>query len=219
MNKLIVVLFIVSLLFSFFIWWQWNKLQQDYQKMKVQNNELQKIVSTLQIEFTPKTTVSDDPKEKYQKMITRLMEETQSPQLRLSEKKTAVEIHEKQFPTLIPVSGEYAISQIFSSKHLGLDFAASSGTPVVTAALGIVIDVYEDTYFGKVVEIDHLNGFQTRYAHLQKSMVTKKQFVWQGDRIGLVGNSGNSSAPHLHFEVVKEGNHINPEEMLQNVKE
>jgi murein DD-endopeptidase MepM/ murein hydrolase activator NlpD len=115
---------------------------------------------------------------------------------------------------MVPLEGEYAISQKFSSKHPAWDFAAPIGTTVKAAASGVVSNVYEDKYFGKTVELKHLNGFVSRYAHLAKILVVPKRFVEKGETIALVGNTGNSSAPHLHFQIIHEGVSVDPDSLL-----
>lgn len=118
-------------------------------------------------------------------------------------------------PDLLPVQGEYIISQRFNEKHQGLDFAASLGTEVVAAAAGIISQTYIDKYFGNVIQIDHLNTYSTKYAHLAKILVKKGDMVGKGNIIGLVGDTGNSSAPHLHFEILLNQININPENILK----
>lgn len=90
-------------------------------------------------------------------------------------------------------------------RHNGLDMIAPSGDPVYAAADGMVKDVIRSRKgLGNVVEIDHGNGYVTRYAHLADVEVRKGRSVKKGDRIGYVGVSGNSFAPHLHYEVLKD---------------
>lgn len=89
-----------------------------------------------------------------------------------------------------------------SIRHNGLDILAHSGEPVYATADGQVTDVIRSRKgLGNVVEISHAGGFVTRYAHLADIEVSKGRKVRQGDRIGYVGISGNSFAPHLHYEV------------------
>jgi murein DD-endopeptidase MepM/ murein hydrolase activator NlpD len=98
--------------------------------------------------------------------------------------------------------------------HTGLDFAGSSGTPIRAAASGTVISTgYEGAYGNRIV-IDHGNGFRTTYNHLSGITVSVGQKVTAGDRIGSLGNTGNSTGPHLHFEVTKGGKFIDPEAWL-----
>lgn len=90
-------------------------------------------------------------------------------------------------------------------QHNGLDMIAPSGEPVYASADGVVSNVIRSRKgLGNVVEIDHGNGYMTRYAHLADVEVRKGRKLLKGDRIGYVGVSGNSFAPHLHYEVIKD---------------
>lgn len=92
-----------------------------------------------------------------------------------------------------------------SMRHNGLDMIAHSGEPVHASAAGVVADVIRSRKgLGNVVVIDHGNGYFTRYAHLADIEVSKGRQVKRGTRIGYVGVSGNSFAPHLHYEVLKD---------------
>ena len=95
--------------------------------------------------------------------------------------------------------------------HKGVDFAAPKGTPIYATGDGVVISV--KTVFGgygKHIEIDHGFGFTTRYAHMNEFKVKKGQKVKRGDLIGTVGNTGSSTAPHVHYEIMKDGRFVNP---------
>jgi murein DD-endopeptidase MepM/ murein hydrolase activator NlpD len=95
--------------------------------------------------------------------------------------------------------------------HPGIDFAASLGTPIYATADGKVVEVsVRFSGYGKMVEIDHGFGYRTRYAHMHDFAVRQGQSVKRGDLIGYVGNTGLSTAPHLHYEVLMNGAHINP---------
>ena len=95
--------------------------------------------------------------------------------------------------------------------HTGIDFAAAIGTPVYATADGN-IDQLEISFsgYGKMLEIDHGFGYRSRYAHMHGFAVHKGQKVKRGDLIGYVGNTGLSTAPHLHYEVFVNGVHANP---------
>lgn len=95
--------------------------------------------------------------------------------------------------------------------HNGIDFAASIGTPIYATADGTVaaLDVRFSGY-GKMVEIDHGFGYRTRYAHMHDFAVRKGQHVKRGDLIGYVGNTGLSTAPHLHYEVFINDQRVDP---------
>ncbi len=92
-----------------------------------------------------------------------------------------------------------------SVRHNGLDMIAPAGEPVHAAADGTVLNVIRSRKgLGNVVEIDHGNGYVTRYAHLADVEVRKGRRMKKGERIGYVGVSGNSFAPHLHYEVIRD---------------
>jgi len=117
-------------------------------------------------------------------------------------------------PDQMPIIDKSVISQSYSENHKGVDMAASLGTEVVAAGSGVIRAVYEDRYFGNVVVIDHLNSYQTFYAHLARIFYKPGYFVQKGEAIGLVGNTGYSTHPHLHFEVMYQDENINPIEII-----
>jgi murein DD-endopeptidase MepM/ murein hydrolase activator NlpD len=95
--------------------------------------------------------------------------------------------------------------------HNGIDFAASMGTPIYATADGTVIKVdVKFSGYGKMVEIDHGFGYRTRYAHMHDFTVKKGQHVKRGDLIGYVGNTGLSTAPHLHYEIFINDQRVDP---------
>ncbi|MBR7003398.1 MAG: M23 family metallopeptidase [Bacteroidales bacterium] len=95
--------------------------------------------------------------------------------------------------------------------HGGLDLISQQGDPVYATADGTVKDVEHSTKgLGNVVTIDHGNGYLTRYAHLENTKVSKGQKVARGKQIGQVGMSGNSFAPHLHYEVIRDTAKVDP---------
>ncbi|MDR2848382.1 MAG: M23 family metallopeptidase [Bacteroidales bacterium] len=104
------------------------------------------------------------------------------------------------------------IHPIFGTKffHKGIDFTAPIGTPVFATAGGTVLEKGLFPGFGNKIVIDHGNGCQTLYAHLNELNVTGGQHVKKGQKIGTVGNTGISISPHLHYEVHKHGKPVNP---------
>jgi murein DD-endopeptidase MepM/ murein hydrolase activator NlpD len=98
--------------------------------------------------------------------------------------------------------------------HAGLDFAAEVGTPIAAAAGGTVAFAGWKPDFGWVVEIDHGNGLRTRYAHSSKLLVRTGDIVAPGDKIARVGSTGRSTGPHLHFEVLRGGDPVDPKRYL-----
>lgn len=95
--------------------------------------------------------------------------------------------------------------------HYGMDFTAPRGTPIYAAGDGVVKRADAgSTGYGKHIRIDHGYGYVSLYAHLYKYNVKKNQKVKRGDVIGFVGSTGRSQAPHLHYEIFKDGKRINP---------
>ena len=94
--------------------------------------------------------------------------------------------------------------------HKGLDIAASSGNPVIAAASGTVVKSYFSSSYGNYVVISHGGGLMTAYAHMTRRLVSAGQTVTAGQQVGTVGSTGNSTGPHLHFEVYVGGSTTNP---------
>jgi murein DD-endopeptidase MepM/ murein hydrolase activator NlpD len=125
----------------------------------------------------------------------------------------------KRIPSIRPVAG--GIVSGFGNRihpinkvrhvHTGIDFMAKSGTPVVATADGeVVISGIKGNGYGIHVDINHGYGYVTKYAHLSKVSVSVGQKVKRGDVIGYTGNTGLSKGPHLHYEIEKNGQKINP---------
>ncbi|NIP73406.1 MAG: M23 family metallopeptidase [Gammaproteobacteria bacterium] len=101
----------------------------------------------------------------------------------------------------------------FSGKpehHSGIDFAGKLGSDVIAVAAGVVTWSGKRYGYGNLVEIDHGNGYVTRYAHNQKNLVKVGDKISKGQRIALMGTSGRSTGPHVHFEVLHDGRVVNP---------
>lgn len=95
--------------------------------------------------------------------------------------------------------------------HYGVDFTAPIGTPIYATGNGVVVRVERNNYgYGRMVVIDHGYGYQTLYAHMSDSDVYRGQKVKRGEIIGMVGNTGTSTAPHLHYEIHRNGRAVNP---------
>jgi len=111
------------------------------------------------------------------------------------------------------------IHPIYKTKkfHAGMDFSAKTGTPIYATGDGEISKVKRSRKgYGNHVVINHGFGYKTLYAHMSKYIVKKRQKVKRGDIIGYVGNTGTSVAPHLHYEVHKEGKKINPVNFYYN---
>ena len=101
------------------------------------------------------------------------------------------------------------------SFHTGTDMACPEGTPILAAMSGKISEVGNNRTYGNYIIINHGNGYQTVYAHMSKTIAKKGQWVTQGSKIGLVGSTGYSTGPHLHFMVYKNGNRIDPMTVLK----
>ena len=126
----------------------------------------------------------------------------------------------QNIPSIMPL-GEYEITSHFGKRmdpfskeqkqHWGIDLRAPIGTPVLATADGTVIHVEDQPDgYGKYVVIEHDDNYQTRYAQLSEFKVALGSRVSKGKVIGLVGSSGRSTAPHLHYEVILNGKRIDP---------
>jgi murein DD-endopeptidase MepM/ murein hydrolase activator NlpD len=99
--------------------------------------------------------------------------------------------------------------------HEGLDFTANTGTPIRAAADGIVSAAELTHAYGNMVKIDHGAGLETRYAHASKLLVKVGERVVKGQTVALVGSTGRSTGPHLHYEIRLNGNSLDPRQYLQ----
>lgn len=102
--------------------------------------------------------------------------------------------------------------------HAGVDFASKRGTPVVATADGVVVFSGWQSGYGRLVEIRHMDGLKTRYAHNQKNLVKEGDMVKKGQAIAKLGSTGRSTGPHVHFEVRKNGKAVNPLKYVGNEK-
>ncbi|RKY82688.1 hypothetical protein DRQ07_00555 [candidate division KSB1 bacterium] len=126
-------------------------------------------------------------------------------------------------PTQLPVEGflttHFQKGSWFTGRsHLGIDIAAKKGTSIRAAGSGIVLIADWTPDFGNVVIISHGNGLFTYYAHAMRLLVSQGMHVKKGEVIALLGSSGISSAPHLHFEIWKDGKPLNPEQYLYSLQ-
>lgn len=125
-------------------------------------------------------------------------------------------------PSIAPVDGPVGSGFGFradpfthrTALHTGLDFPADPGTPILAAAGGVVLSAGPHPQYGLLVELDHGNGLVTRYAHTSQMLVKQGDLVKRGQAIAAVGNTGRSTGPHLHFEVLVEGVQQNPARFL-----
>lgn len=122
---------------------------------------------------------------------------------------------EAYIPTGLPADGVISArfgetGGIFKTPHMGVDIVVDEGTPVRATADGIVAAVDTTSDYGIRVEIDHLNGYHTIYAHLSSAEVTPGMPIQRGDVIGYSGHTGKARYPHLHYEVRYKNKPIDP---------
>jgi len=123
-------------------------------------------------------------------------------------------------PTTYPVKGKPKISSLYGYRkdpfthkrafHHGIDIEIPANTPIYACANGIVRNASYDRYGGNYIEIDHGNGYKTIYCHLSKYQVEKGDVVGKGQLIGISGNTGRSTGPHIHYQVYFKGKSVNP---------
>jgi murein DD-endopeptidase MepM/ murein hydrolase activator NlpD len=131
----------------------------------------------------------------------------------------ARELKEQIHPEGRPVTGGF-ISSYFGERqdpfsgheayHKGVDFAGTTGANVMSVAAGVVTWAGERTGYGNLVEINHGDGYVTRYAHNERTLVTVGQTVKRGEPVALMGSTGRSTGPHVHFEVLRNGRQVDP---------
>lgn len=156
--------------------------------------------------------------------LNRLLRQSNLLQASLQEASSAMEGRREElatYPSIDPTAGW--LSSSFSRSrwhpllnvrrpHEGIDISAPAGTAVVVTADGTVTFAGYRPGYGWTVEVDHGNGIKTRYAHNQKNLkVRVGEEVRRGDTVALVGSSGNVTGPHVHYEVIKDGRAVNPE--------
>jgi murein DD-endopeptidase MepM/ murein hydrolase activator NlpD len=109
--------------------------------------------------------------------------------------------------------------QEYGATHPGLDIAVPEGTPVRAAGGGLVVEVSENAEYGKMVRLAHPQGYETRYGHLSQIRVRQGDRISLGTVLGLSGNTGRSTAPHLHFEMRKGNEAVDPMTLIQQPRQ
>ena len=104
------------------------------------------------------------------------------------------------------------------ARHQGLDFAGIKGSEIVGVASGVVIWSGSRQGYGKMLEIDHGNGYVTRYAHNDELLVKVGEGITAGQTIAKMGETGRASSPHVHFEVLHKGKHVNPYKFVKQMR-
>ena len=185
-------------------------------------DEAEKLIKELKSKHKGiKLTLTEKETKKAEEINTKSIEvakKTFTEKIVADEKKAASVIGEVKGIKLAvkPVQGiitsRYGVSsRIRVSTHTGLDIATSAGTPIKVVSDGTIISAKYTGAYGNLVKVSHGNGVETWYAHTSKMYVKAGQKVKAGHVIAAVGSTGNSTGPHLHFEIRINGNHVNPQ--------
>jgi murein DD-endopeptidase MepM/ murein hydrolase activator NlpD len=217
MKFVIAIMLIIVLLITAWFYAENVKLKKQVEKqeeeLEISTNYIKQLNKRI-AEDRDLVSSSQTSEEKIQKLMNTYLEE-QNKHANGDADEVAQYSEQRRFlPDINPIKGDFAISQRYSEEHPALDLAAPKGTEVVAVAAGEILSVYYDDIYGNVIMIDHLNEYATLYAHLATTFFEGKSTVEKGETIALVGNTGNSSAPHLHYEIMLEGNNVNPEEYI-----
>jgi murein DD-endopeptidase MepM/ murein hydrolase activator NlpD len=135
--------------------------------------------------------------------------------------------HLDHTPSIVPVDSEtYCFSSGFGWRqspftgqkefHSGLDISDSEGTPVIAPANGVVLEAGSVKYMGRYLKLDHGRGCTTSYSHLSRFNVKPGDKVKRGQLVGLMGNTGNSTGPHVHYRIEVDEKTVNPMSYILN---
>lgn len=172
------------------------------------------------LEVTPMTEVD------LQEAITKLVDAVGSRDEYMSSVEADVlqsSVLKDMLPNSKPISAAYKSSSFgwridpfrgTKAFHEGLDFTAKTGTPIRAAADGIVTTASRTSAYGNLVKLNHGAGLETRYAHASKLLVKPGERVVKGQKIALVGSTGRSTGPHLHYEIRLNGHALDPRKYL-----
>jgi len=179
---------------------EFSKLETIKKKLELAQVENQKIKTMLGIDKSPAevTPSVDKVESKYEKELN-------------GSKKT------ENLPSLLPVIGQ--ISRKYDEEHKGIDIAGPMYSPVIAAADGKVISVGWDSLYGNYIIIEHSLNYKTFYGHLNSILVKYGAVVNGGKIIGTLGSTGKSTSPHLHYEVIFQGQRVDPMVYLPSMPE
>lgn len=203
-----------------------DKLEEfSYQVQNLTENYIDKEMKKITIS---RSSISENPNSSFigeileLKALLAFLEEADKQEdelfTELSDKKNELENYLNHLPHFWPTKG--IIESDYGNRlhpirkrymeHTGVDIGGKKGAPIYAAASGTVVAAGKNGGYGYCVDIDHGNGLVTRYAHCSKILVRKWQKVGIGDKIAEVGDTGIATGPHLHFEILLKGTHIDP---------
>lgn len=184
-----------------------NNIVEELQKRILNNNVSVKTVYSKELEIEEKTEIADITED----IVNEIKQEEKI------KSSTINGVYIEVTPINGYISSRYgARESVRDHVHQGLDIAAVTGTPIKAVAAGTVSYSGTRGGYGNMIILDHGNGIQTYYGHCSKLYVKQGESVNAGDVIGAVGSTGNSTGPHLHFEIRQDGKYVNPQRYLYN---
>ncbi len=205
---------------------QEQQLQKEYDEIEAMQNELIEKQETVETLISEKDSEIDEMSEELQELKEAVATAERKQRERASSysNSAGASVVSGNGMFTHPCPGYTRISSYFgwreqplpgaSTNHKGMDFAAPTGTPIYAAAAGTVTSAGYSGNAGNLIIINHGNGLQTYYMHCHKIYVKAGQKVSKGQNIAIVGTTGNSTGPHLHFQVMSGGTPVNPQNYL-----
>jgi len=196
-------------------------IKDKIEKIEQMSKYLQKIAQATNIDtkkevlLLSKSIIENDTFQNDKKEITK-----KEPKISFTEKQYSANEMNNVIPNISPIIDGWITKRFTaemsdtSEPHYGIDYAAKNGTIIRATAPGTVIDISNDKYFGLLLTIKHNHDFLTKFGHCSRTLVSIGDHIERGQTIALVGNTGRSSAPHLHYEVVKDGKNVDPAKYL-----
>ncbi len=192
---------------------EYSKMQQLKERLLRLEEESQKIKNMLGVDKSP-TPIDflslTDEEEAALAETTKSSKNLISPELAKQLKREEIQYIPTQSPLV-----KYVISKEFSENHTGVDLVASTGTPILATAEGVVKETGEDSVYGKYILIEHGKDYTSFYGHLNRVTKRKGNKVTRGGFVGYLGSTGRVSAPHLHFEITYKGEKVDPVQLLR----
>ena len=201
--SLLIILGITILTFSYFIYNLKEKLIENQKVVE----DLTTQLDMYNLQIINNENLTDMKFQKLQLLIQDFLSKNKKKEV-VSKRDEAWQT--KLVPDIFPIKDKFELSQGFSKDHSANDYAMKNGTKIFAPASGFVDSIYFDKFLGKTLVLNHLNGYKTLYAHLEKIVVFAKKYVERGEWIAYSGDSGYSLSPHLHYQITFDGKEISP---------
>ncbi len=188
--------------------------------IKLISIEAERIIELIEQEEANKTAKNRLKEAKGKDESVKISSGQQAANTTKIEKESFLEDPKMWIPSMVPIADQYYISSNFGRRfhprllrykfHNGIDLAAVKDTPIYATANGTVLKSGSNGNYGNYILIQHKNGFETAYAHLNKISVKEGATIKQGELLGTVGSTGMSTGNHLHYEIIKNKKRVNP---------